>query len=395
MQKLLPFLVAALLAVATPSLAPAQLGKGGKGGGGSGGGNSGGGAPPPTRGGGGGSGGGKTGGGTPPPTRGGGNSGGQNNNGGGGLGRGGGNSGGNGGSRSNGGSTSGNSGSSRSPGGGAIGTSNRQGNSGGDFLGRSGGGQSRSGSVRYSDSNNQISRTRQSQDFGAPPPIVRNDNRSTREAWAEDRVDRNRYRDGYYQYNQRWRDDWYWYPHYQFTYNPRNCVPSPWYSYANVPGYISTVRINFDWIQFEWTTGSRYNWRYNDYDRDWGWSWGSSNRRSDLDYAVDDIYDAFRRGQVRYMDSLIGNDWISVELGRNVQYRLRGDDFYDLLRDVVEGTWTLDYRIREVRQDRGRATIIADHVYRDPWGRQRTSRHYYGLEEGRRGYEIVAFRIDE
>src|SRR5690606_24452424 len=130
--------------------------------------------------------------------------------------------------------------------------------------------------------------------------------RSTREAWSEERIDRNRYRSGYYHYNNRWQDNWYWYPHYQFSYHPQYCVPSPWYSYANVPGYVSTVRINFDWIQFEWTTGRSYNWRY-DNDRDWGWSWGSTSRRSDLDYAVDDIYAAFRRGQVRYMENLIGN----------------------------------------------------------------------------------------
>jgi hypothetical protein len=203
------------------------------------------------------------------------------------------------------------------------------------------------------------------------------------------------YRNGYYHYDQRWRDDNYWYPHYQFNYN-NNCVPSPFYSYAHLPGYVNVVRIDFNFLKFEWRTGSSYRWSYDNRDDDFGWGWGNNDRRTDyLDDSIDDLYDAFARSRIRYMDRLIPTrDWVSIELNNCASYRITGDDFYDLMQDLVEGTRTLDYRIREVRQDRGRATVIAEHIYLDSWGRQKWSRHYYGLTEDRRGYRIAAFRID-
>ncbi|MBA4292915.1 hypothetical protein C0431_08060 [bacterium] len=163
-----------------------------------------------------------------------------------------------------------------------------------------------------------------------------------------------------------------------------------------MPGYITTVRVRFDNFSFEWRSGSTYRWQHRNDNDDWGWSWNDRDDRSYLDETVDDIYDAFRRGQVRYLDRLIptrGSVWI--ELNRYSSYHVDGDDFYDLMKDLIEGTRTRDYRIREVRRDRGRATVVAEHSFSDPWGRTRTSRHYYGLEEGRRGYEIVAFRVED
>lgn len=172
-------------------------------------------------------------------------------------------------------------------------------------------------------------------------------------------------------------------------------MPSPWYHYANMPGYINIVRINFDFISFEWRSGSTYRWQYDNRRND-DWGWNSNYRRDYIDEAVDDIYDSFTRGRIRYMEHLISDrDFVNVDMGRYAQYQLRGDDFYDLVRDLVEGTQTLDYRIREVKNNRGRLTIVADHLYRDPWGREKSTRHYYGLEEDRRGgYQIVAFKVD-
>ncbi len=382
------------------------LGKGGGSGGGSGSGNSGGGNS-----GGSGSGGGREA--PPPPVRSGGNSGGGSGSGssggsGGGLGKGGGggntNSGG--GSSNSGGSSSGgrdrDGGSSNS--GGGLGRP--QSNSGNqqksdNLIGRGGNEASRSGSVRYEGSNNQAS-SRSRDSFNIPePPTVRSDSRIRSEGWNEGNVTRSsgRYRSGYVHYNNGWNDNNFWYPHYSFNYYEDRCFPSPWYYYPHLPAYINIVRIeigntNFRW---DWRSGSRHNWRYDRPRNDgWGWGGGYNNTNEELDFAIDDLYDAFRRGRIRYMTDLIpSNGRIWVELDRYTQYQLNGDDFYDLMRDLVEGTYTTDFRVREVRTFRGGASLVADHVYRDPWGRTRSSRHSIGLSETRRGYEIVAYRIED
>lgn len=434
-----------MLAVGSVSAQDGGLGKGGRGnGGGSGqsggsGGSSGGSGgsgsgktnpPPPTRGGGsGGSGGTKTS--PPPPTRGGGGSGGSGgsgnsqgsgqsrgngsgsgNSGGsqsGGLGKGGGgnsqgngNSGGSGSSRGNqGGSSSGSRGNSLPP-------VNNQGNNGrgqsqsggsGGYLGRGGNEQSRSGSVKYGSTSNQAATNSRGPGNVPPPPIVRSDSRISREGWGEaNRINRNDYRSGYYQYDRNWRDDNFWYPFYNFSFG-NNCVPSPWYYYQHLPAYISIVRIEIGCDLWNWNYGNRYNWHYSNNDYSWGGynnGYGNNSDLRELDDAADSIYDAFKSGRVRYMADLIPDRGsINIELDRYSQYRINGDDFYDLLRDLIEGTRTTDYRIRDVRYFDNRATIIADHEYVDSWNRRQTTRHYFGLEESRRGYQIVSFRTED
>ncbi|MDI9640914.1 hypothetical protein QPK87_18295 [Kamptonema cortianum] len=365
MKRITPYLFAAMLTLALPALAQdGLLGKGGKGGGGGGSGNSGGG-----QGGGGGSA-------PPPPVKsGGGQSGGSG--GSGGLGRGSGSSGGS----SNSSQTNRDRNSSNS---------NSQSN---DALlnRRSSSSTSRSGEVQYGSNSNRGVDSRTSPSI-PPPPVLGSSGRVSREAVGESRVTRveNQFRSGYHHYDNRWVDDYFWYPHYRFTYSP-NCAPSPWYHYTHLPPYISTIRIEFATAIWNWDTGNRYSYRYAN--NRGGWSWDS--RRNELDQSIDDIYDAFRTGRMRYMSWLIpSRDWVHVDMGRYAQYRLRGDDFYDLMQDLVEGTYTRDYRIRDVREWRDGATVVAEHVYLDSWGRQNVSRHYYGLRPDRRGYVIASFRVD-
>lgn len=391
MKKFLPLLVAAFMALSVPTMAQQGLGKGGGGNGGgngggsggSGGGNGGGSAPPPPTRGSGGSGGGNS----APPVRGGGNSGGNNN---------GGNS--NGGSDRNGGNRGSGGGQSAPP---ERGTrqgppppvGNGEQRQGQPPAGRSQDETSRSGRVNYGNgNNNQAGRGAPSY---SPPPIV-GQNRASREADQENRIGyaNNNYRNGYYQYSNQWCDNNFWYPHYQFNYN-NNCVPSPWYGYTNMPGYISQVRVTFGNFSFSWRSGDLYRWRYQEYDDNFGYWNNSRYDRNQVDQAVDDIYDAFRHGRARYMDALIptrGNVW--VELDRYSSYSISGNDFYDLMEDLIDGTRTYDYRIREVRRYGNQVTVVAEHVFQDSWGRQQYARHYYGLQMGRRGYEIVAFRVE-
>ena len=378
MKRLIPLMMAAMLALGSIATADDLLGRGGKGGGKGGGGSSGGGGnsapPPPTRNTGGGSGGGKS---TPPPVRN----------------TGGGNSGGGVSFPSRGGSS--NSGSSQS-----SSSSNSQENRGYNGVLSRQGGASRSGNVSYNSRNNQISSSSsRSVTFNAPPTVIGN-SRISSQAYQEGRnVSRTQpYRSGYYQYSNLWVDNNFWYPHYSFHYS-NHSVPSPFYYYPNMPGYINVVRVRIGDFGFSWTTGDRYDWRY-DRGRHNGWGWGNDNRYDDrydreLDYAIDDIYDAFRNRSVRSMSDLIPTrSRVGIELDRYAQYSIDSDDFYDMMRDLIEGTDTRNYVIRDVRFSRGQATVIADHEFRDPWGRNQRTRHYYGLREERRGYSIVSFRID-
>lgn len=375
-RSLLALSLGAVVVLAAPALADDILGKGGggKGGGsGSGSGNSGGSA-------GSGSGGSRGGRNEPPPARSGGSqSGGQ----------------------------SGNRGSGSSSGSGGVGagrepgrpSSSGNGKSGNDeLLGRSGGAKSRSGDVRYG----TVSNTGREPGRSNGPvrvndaPITRNNGAIGREANREDRIVRNdpRYRNGYHHYDNRWRDDNYWYPHYQFNYRP-DCVPSPWYYYQHLPAYVTIARIEWGGITFDIRSGNRYNWRdtYNNGNGN-GWGWGRSDR-NEIDDTVQDIRDAFQRRSARLFDSMIpSRERVTIDLEGRGSYSIGGDDFYDLMRDLVEGTRTYSYNIREVRVNRGQLTVVAEHEYSDPWGRRERQIHTYGLEEGRRSYEIVYFRTD-
>lgn len=419
-MKVFPLLMVALLAVGSTSIAAAQggLGKGGGGGSGgggkssppvrnNGGGGSGGGggqSSPPVRNNGGGSGGGKS----SPPVRSGGGSGSppvRNNGGGqssppvrsgggsgGGLGRGG-----SGGGDSRGGGslppTRDRDNGGRDTGGVIIGGGAR--NGGPVITGRGDTSPSKSGRVNYGNSTtNRNQGNGRNNNYSIPAPPVINSTIS-REANREGgRIQRNYdgYRSGYYHYDRGWRDNNFWYPHYSFSYS-NHCYPSPFYYYPHLPGYISSVRVDLDFISISWTQGTYYNWRYSN--DDWGYS---SNRRGydrDLDRATDDIYDSFRRGDMRFLENLIPyRGWVNVEVDRYVQYRIGGDDFYDMMRDLVEGTYTTDYRIRRVRTWRGGASIEAEHEYRTPFGKTERVRHYYGLRDTGRGYEITNFRFD-
>ncbi len=398
-MRVLPLLFAATLALGTSAaFADDLLGKGGKGGGGGTGG--GGSAPPPPVKSGGGGGGNSS---PPPPVRsGGGNSGGNSggSSGQGGLGRGGGGGntqgGGSGNSRGNTGGTSQDR--DRNSGNVLLGGSRDQNSRPPELTGRGNNDSSRSGRVTYGSSSNVNRGQTRNGSFDIPEaPRVGSNSPLSRETNRErngiERVTGN-YRNGYYQYNNNWRDDNFWYPHYQFSYT-NNCYPSPWYYYPNLPGYVSTVRIDLGFIKFSWSEGSTYNYRYGgtSYDDDWSWGNSRNNTNRDLDNAVDDIYDSFRRGSVRNMSSLIpSRGYINIEIDNYIQYRIGSDDFYDLLTDLVETTYTTDYRIKRVRSWRGGASVEAEHSYRDPWGRTLRTSHWYGLEEGRRGYEITSFR---
>ncbi|MCU0316053.1 MAG: hypothetical protein MUC92_05630 [Fimbriimonadaceae bacterium] len=374
--RLIVLACAAVMAFSSLATADDLLGKG-KGSGGGGGGN---------QSGGGGGGGSKPA--EPPPTRGGnsgGNSGGNQSGGGSGLGKGPGNS------------------------GGSVGNSNRppqtpsnsrdrdrnQGNvapnrAGSDeLLGRRGGGQSRSGSVSYGTRNNQAgtSAANRAGDWRQMPDNSEAATRA-RQVGEVNRGYDDRYRSGYVHYHSNWNDDYFWYPHYQFRYVHDRCVASPFYFYSHLPGYIQINRISWGGAIWDHGRWQRYDWGRNSD------SWYGNSRRNDLDYAIEDLRESFRRQNIRYIGNMIPTRGrVTIQVDNNRPYQVSVDDYYDLMRDLEEGTRTRNYTIRDVRWERGQAVIVAEHEFRDAFNRTDRTYHLFGLVEGRRGYEINNFRI--
>lgn len=272
--------------------------------------------------------------------------------------------------------------------------------SGDQIVVKRGGQESKSGTVKYDSNNNvQIGSGQYSGPGVVTIPRISTSREISLEARGESRnielrADNNgNFRFGYWHYRKDWCDDDFYYPFYSFRYDPWKCVPSPFYAYYHLPPYLNCTRITIG--SFSWTQCSTvYSYRRgNDDPYGWGWGRDDSRRRGDLDYAVDDIYDAFRTRRMRGLGDMIGR-YVVVEYGYGERYRMSGDDFYDLMRDVVEGTYTENYLIQDVYRDGDQATVIAYHTFFDPRGIRESVRHVYGLQKVRRGYEIAYFRTE-
>lgn len=228
----------------------------------------------------------------------------------------------------------------------------------------------------------------------------------SRDIFREDRTRRNSaHRHGYYHYSRYWLDDYFYYPYYYFDYYAGLCLPSPFYYYHHLPGYISYSRIRVGIFDFILIHDHYYNWhrpRYTNY-----WSWGGyrgygrnqrdyrDSRYTELDYAIDDIVTAFERGSMRTMQYLVPTRGeVYIELEDYTQYRMQAQDFYDMMADMIESTDTTRYTIEDVQYDGDQVVIYAEHEYRDPWGRRERKYHTFGLAETRNGYVIEYFGVD-
>jgi hypothetical protein len=252
---------------------------------------------------------------------------------------------------------------------------------------------SRSGQTNYGTSRNQISATRSVVRI-TDAPNVHGWNKKDRDVFREDRtvVHDYRYRSGYCHYSNRWNDDWFYYSNYYFDYRPGYCFPSPFYYYPHVPGYIASIRVIFGDFRFYITARERYEYRRPYY---YGGYQYSYNRRDLIDYQIDNLVNAFEYGQISYLDkALPRNGFVHVALEEESDYRMYSDDFYDMLADIVEGTDTRAYRIRDVRYDRNQYVVYAEHEFVDPWGNIDRKYHTIVFERDREGYEIAYFRVD-
>lgn len=254
---------------------------------------------------------------------------------------------------------------------------------------------SRSGQVRYGTISNVGTRGRiDSARIGRAPVIIDSGVLSTRINRSERTgIVVNGIRVGYYHYNQRWCDDYFYYPHYVFdpwAFNNR-CYPSPWYYYVSIPAYVNPTRvIVVNTFPTQIWSGQAYQWQRNsnNFDRSW------NRDRSELDYTLDDLVDAFERADRRAAGRLVprsGN--VNIYTDGRYGYSLNADDFYDLFMDGLFNNDTRRYEILNVEMNnRGDAArVYARHESVDPWGNRQTVYHNYYLERERRDFVIREF----
>ena len=162
---------------------------------------------------------------------------------------------------------------------------------------------------------------------------------------------------------------------------------SPWYYYASLPGYLNYNCVHIINFQtFSWN-GTRYNYGYN------RGGWGNSyNNRTDLDYAIDDLVDAFQNQDRRALGRVIPRSGqIDIFTNGRYDYSIDADSYYRLMLDGIYNSETRRYSIVSVETYRGSAEVVAKHEFSDPWGRRQTVYHWYRLESSRNGYEITRF----
>lgn len=247
--------------------------------------------------------------------------------------------------------------------------------------------QGRSGTVDYRTQNNVTDLSRRRDPIrveSAPAPRA---TRSSLEGMVrrEENVRTTTYRAGYVHYDSRWRDDDFCYPYYDFRYDSRRSVVSPWYSYPHLPPYLDQRRVTFIFDWPTWDCPDRYDWSYRD-------RYDSRSSTFAVDSAIADIVRGFTRRDLRAIGRLVPRRetvWVSAENGE--RYRLGSDDFYDMVVDMIEQTRTRDYEVVEVRRGRSDVRVMARHEFEDTWGRRCAVYHEYTLQWDGRDYSIVQF----
>ncbi|MCE9560230.1 MAG: hypothetical protein K8R88_14925 [Armatimonadetes bacterium] len=252
----------------------------------------------------------------------------------------------------------------------------------------------RSGQAQYKSQNN--GRANGGRDVQIVQDVPDYNNSIRRQAGREEnvRVQRNQYqyRSGYYSYNNNWRDNNFSYPYYSFNYG-NNCALSPWYSYTNMPGYITIGRISFNNVfELSFNCNNNYRWSYKSrYDR--------YSSTYELDRAVASIDSAFDRADSSRLEDLIpSRGRVTIRSRWERPYTVDTNDYFDMMADLIESTRTRRYNITSVNygeRDYGTVRVTAEHVFTDGYGNQRTNYHCYTLEKSGRHYEIVEFQSSD
>lgn len=227
----------------------------------------------------------------------------------------------------------------------------------------------------------------------APCPIFTAPRRTDLDLWRRHQVGfdqsnnllLNGYRRGYYQYDPKFRDNWFWFKRYCYTPVIQACVCSPWYYYAQLPPYLVLGDVMIVGAPIEPYYGQSYG-------------YGSSlddgtASNPQLDASLDNLVRAFRQHDASRIDPLVSpSGQVAIFMDGSYSYSLRSGDFQDMLHDAISDVRTVAYRVLDVRgADDGTVKVEAEHDAQDPWGQSQTVYHTFRLVNERGTFVIREF----
>ena len=182
---------------------------------------------------------------------------------------------------------------------------------------------------------------------------------------------------GYFQYAQNWNDSHFRYHSYGFT--PGNSVVySPWYYYSNLPPYINSSSV----IYVDGYSRAVPSYRWQTYRRD-----------AASQGAIDRIANAFQQDNAGPIISLVQpNSRVAILMDGQFQYDLVGEDFENMLSDMVQSTQTESYTVDAAHQYGDHLQVQGTQRFRDANGDTQTVHMEFVLVADRNGdFSITEF----
>lgn len=233
--------------------------------------------------------------------------------------------------------------------------------------------KARLGQNRYGQGTHALGNVRQMPTFGKPPRLNRPGGGQVRR--------------GYFPYQIGWRDSNFAYPYYSFYYSASNSVPSPWYYYPQLPGYVVTSRIRIGAFSIDFVDIRSYAWRRSTY-------YAPTSYDYPLDITIDRLVRVYENRDMDALDALVPGGYdVDIESEDGDNYMLSSNDFHDLMLDNMSTTRTVEFAIVQVQTFRAGARVRAIHTFVDPSGRTTRLQHVYVLEQDERGFHIASLQV--
>jgi hypothetical protein len=196
-------------------------------------------------------------------------------------------------------------------------------------------------------------------------------------------------RDGYYPCLTDWRDSFFAYVFYAFTYDPAQCVASPWYYYPNMPAYVDLDRVSFDPFSIDTAGLQPFAWHSPDYD-------APGSDEYFIDMSIDRLLNVYENQDTDSLDALVPSGYnVDVSLDGGSSYTLSGDDFHDMMLDNVTTTQTTRFSVVGVQRFAGGLVVKAIHQFTDADGQTQRLLHTYILKMGDNEYTIASLKVTQ
>jgi hypothetical protein len=173
-------------------------------------------------------------------------------------------------------------------------------------------------------------------------------------------VDVHGWRHGYWHHNRGWRDSFWFWDYYFFNPVVSECVPSLYYFYGCLPGYLWCPRVIFVDRPVVVYVEEPVVWH--DVDNGYYLERPAANP---LDSAVSDIVAAWRDGNPDLLDKHVDADTkVAVFLDGEYSYSLEGADFAGITRDAVQTVQTKSFTVdRVAKRNDDMVVVYAKHTY--------------------------------